>query len=60
MPHGPEGPWGDIKCILFTLEILQKILSVKFCDAPAGIESSFHTDRRTEEGQTDMEVELVI
>ena len=38
----------------------KQLLSVTFCDTPAGIEVSFRTDGGRTEGQTDVEVEIVI
>ena len=37
-----------------------QLLFVTFQDTPAGIEDNFRTHGRTAEGQTDVEVELVI
>ena len=40
---------------------IKQLLLVTFCDTSAGIGASFRTDeRRTEEGQTHVEVEIVI
>ena len=44
---------------------IKQLLLVTFCDTTAGIGVSFRTDARTdggqtEEGQTDVEVEIVI
>ena len=43
---------------------IKQLLLVTFCDTSAGIGASFRTDARTDggrlEGQTDVEVEIVI
>ena len=38
----------------------KKLLLVTFSDTTAGIGASFRTDAQTVEGQTDVEVEIVI
>ena len=60
--HGPQGSEDDPELVLTHTK---QLLLVTFCDATAGELFFGHTDGRTdrhteEEGQTDVEVEIVI
>ena len=56
---GPGGHGVTLRAFLSLLRHMEQLLLVTSCDSPAGIGASLRTDRRTE-GQTDVEVEIVI
>ena len=64
--HSSLRVYQDPQKLIFSLIAHTKqILLVTFCDTTAGVGASFRTHgrtdgRRTEEGQTDVEVEVVI
>ena len=64
-PHGPQGRRGlrvTQNAYFSLLTRTKKLLSVTFCDPIAETGVSFQTDgrRMVAEGQTDVEVEIVI
>ena len=65
LPHGSQGSEGGPECIFFTLDTYQETFISEICYPTAETGFSFRTDGRTEdgrtaEGQTDVEVEIVI
>ena len=61
MPYGPQGSEGDLNAYFTLLTHTKQLLLLTFLDTAAETEVSVRTHERTErDGQTDVEVEIVI
>ena len=60
LPYEPQGSEGDPECNFSLLTHTKKLLLLTFCDLTAETGVSFRIDGRRTEGQTDVEVEIVI
>ena len=63
LPRRQRSDWGlrvTQDAYFSLLSHTKQLLLVTFSDITAGIEASFWTDARTAEGQTDVEVKIVI